>query len=290
MRNKFIKLIYTKIRKNDFFLTGDLGFSVLENIKKKLKKNFINIGISENNMFLVAIGLCNIKKKNFVYVYSISAFLILRTFEILRNFINNDNVNNIRLIGVGSGASYSIMGKTHYNFEDINMIYTLKNFIIINPANYYEAEYCFKKLRKVNRPIYFRINKNNDANINFIRKGNLFIKKGSRYNILSSGFVINYLFEILDKKITDRINFISIPILDLNYCKNIERYLVNGNSLLITDAFKPLFMYDLIENVKFKKKVKILNLEYPNKLKVNTEKEILNQMGLKKNKILDELR
>ena len=133
MRNEIINLIENTKNTNQFFLTGDLGFSVLENLEKKLKNNFVNVGVSENNMFLMACGI-TIEKKNLVYLYSISPFLILRNLEIIRNYISNDN-RNIRLIGVGSGVSYTTMGKTHFNLDDLNVIYSLKNILILNPAN-----------------------------------------------------------------------------------------------------------------------------------------------------------
>ena len=160
MRNELINLINKtlKNKKNSYFLTADLGYSVLENLQKDLKKRFINVGISENNMFLLAVGLSEISK-NLVYAYSISSFLILRPAEIIRNYVSNES-RNIRLIGVGSGVSYSNMGKSHHSLDDINYIYSLKNIIILNPANLEELNYVYKKFLNYCGPLYFRINKN----------------------------------------------------------------------------------------------------------------------------------
>ena len=93
MRNNLINLVANtlKNKKNSYFLTADLGYSVLENIQKVLKKRFINVGISENNMLLLAVGLTEVSK-NLVYVYSISPFLILRPAEIIRNYISNEKI------------------------------------------------------------------------------------------------------------------------------------------------------------------------------------------------------
>ena len=64
------------------------------------------------------------------------------------------------MIGVGPGASYSTMGKTHFNFDDINYIYNLKNILILNPSNEDELKFVFKKFNQSKRTIYYRLNKN----------------------------------------------------------------------------------------------------------------------------------
>ena len=131
MRNKIIDLIKKDFKKKNYFLTGDLGFSVLEDLKKISKKRFLNVGVSENNMFTMAIGISeNLKKDEKIYLYSISPFLILRSLELIRNYLNYEN-RNIRLIGVGSGFSYSYLGKSHFLAEDLNILNGLK----ISPAH-----------------------------------------------------------------------------------------------------------------------------------------------------------
>ena len=95
-------------------------------------------------MILLASGI-NEATKNKVYAYSISPFLTLRTLEVLRNYISNDK-RQIYLVGVGSGVSYDKMGKTHYNLDDINSIYSLKDILILNPANEDELKNFYLKI------------------------------------------------------------------------------------------------------------------------------------------------
>ena len=57
------------------FLTGDLGFMALEELRDSLGDRFINCGVSEQNMIGVAAGLA---KQGFrVFVYSIALVLNL---------------------------------------------------------------------------------------------------------------------------------------------------------------------------------------------------------------------
>lgn len=289
MRNELINLINKtlKSKKNSYFLTADLGYSVLENLQKDLKKRFINVGISENNMLLLAVGLSEINK-NLVYVYSISPFLILRPAEIIRNYISNE-IRNIRLIGVGSGVSYSNMGKSHHSLDDINYIYSLKNILILNPANLEELNYLYKKFLNYYGPLYFRINKNSFSQHKFFKRyENIFVKKGIKSNLIVSGAILNYIIEMFDTTELENINIISLPIMNIEYVKNLKNFLVKGNSLFITDSSKTVFFDDVYFEVKkYLKNYRFKNfdLDHRNINCVDDEKGLLAQMGIKKNVI-----
>jgi transketolase len=286
MRNELINLINKtlKNKKNSYFLTADLGYSVLENLQKDLKKRFINVGISENNMLLLAVGLSEINK-NLVYTYSISPFLILRPAEIIRNYISNEN-RNIRLIGVGSGVSYSNMGKSHHSLDDINYIYSLKNILIINPANLEELNYSYKKFLNYTRPLYFRINKNSFSQPKlFKRYKNIFVKKGKKSNLIVSGAILNQIIKMFDYKELENINIVSLPIMGLKYVKNLKSYLVKGNTLFITDSSKTVFFDDVYMKIKellINCKIKNFDLDHRDIKYVDNEKGLLEQMGVKK--------
>jgi transketolase len=286
MRNELINLINKtlKNKKNSYFLTADLGYSVLENLQKNLRKRFINVGISENNMLLLAVGLSEINK-NLVYAYSISSFLILRPAEIIRNYISNER-RNIRLIGVGSGVSYSNMGKSHHNLDDINYIYSLKNILILNPANLEELNYLYKKFLNYYGPIYFRINKTTFSQHKlFKRYNNIFVKKGKKSNLIVSGAILNYIIQMFDSKELKKINIISIPVMNVKYSENLKNYLVKGNTLFITDSSKTIFFEDIYMRIKkFVKEYEYKNfdLDHRNIKYVEDEKGLLSQMGLKK--------
>ena len=69
MRDAFLDEL-TKIAKKDpavFLITGDLGFGVLENFAKELPNQFLNVGVAEQNMTMVAAGMAMQGKKVFTY-------------------------------------------------------------------------------------------------------------------------------------------------------------------------------------------------------------------------------
>ena len=59
MRKDFANELYKAMKKNEniWLLTGDLGFGILENIRDKFPKRFINCGASEQAMMGIACGL-----------------------------------------------------------------------------------------------------------------------------------------------------------------------------------------------------------------------------------------
>jgi len=119
-----------KKNKNIMLLTGDLGYSVFERYIKLFPKQFINMGVAEQNMTGVAAGLAIENKTPFIY--SIVPFITMRNFEQIRNDICYQNLN-VKIIGVGAGFSYGPYGHTHHGLEDIGILRTLANLTIICP-------------------------------------------------------------------------------------------------------------------------------------------------------------
>ena len=112
---------HSKINKV-IFLTGDLGFMALEELRDCLGDRFINCGVSEQNMIGVA---CGLSKQGFkVFVYSIAPFVYARPFEQIRNNIMLNQLP-VCLIGNGGGFAYGSMGPTHHALEDCSVMASL---------------------------------------------------------------------------------------------------------------------------------------------------------------------
>jgi len=144
---------------NTFLLTGDLGFSVFEGIKEKFKKQYVNMGVSEQNMLGVAAGMALTGKQ--VFLYSIIPFIVFRPFEQLRNDVCFQNVP-VRLVGVGAGFSYSDAGFTHHAIEDYGLLNSLPNLTILSPADPLEVSEQMKHLYEIKGPAYIRLSRNGE--------------------------------------------------------------------------------------------------------------------------------
>ena len=85
MRSEFIQTL-TELAEKDpriLFLTGDLGYTVIEPFSQKFPERFFNVGVAEQNLVGIATGLA---KAGFIpFIYSIVNFATLRPYEIIRN-------------------------------------------------------------------------------------------------------------------------------------------------------------------------------------------------------------
>ena len=160
MRNLFAESLEksTKKNKNIFLLTGDLGFSVLDNYQRNFPDNFINVGVAEQNMMGVAAGLAMMGKK--VFTYSIANFATSRCHEQIRNDICYHNLD-VTIVAVGGGLPYGNLGYTHHGMEDIAITRVLPNMTVYIPADRHELKFCYEKLLKEKTPKYYWFNKKN---------------------------------------------------------------------------------------------------------------------------------
>ena len=87
MRDAFIRTL-TELapqRPDILLLSGDLGFGVLNDYIERFPRQFLNVGVAEQNMSGLAAGLA--LEGHTVFTYSIGNFPTLRCLEQIRNDI-----------------------------------------------------------------------------------------------------------------------------------------------------------------------------------------------------------
>ena len=200
MRIAFVNTLQelAKKNKNIMLLTGDLGYSVFERYIKLFPKQFINIGVAEQNMTGVAAGMA--MEGRIPVIYSIVPFATMRNFEQIRNDICYQNLN-VKIIGVGAGFSYGSYGHTHHGLEDIGILRTLANLTIICPGDPIETELAVKKAIEIKGPVYIRLGRAGEAIVHDKRpkfsvgKG-LIIKEGKDITIVATGTMLHTGLEV----------------------------------------------------------------------------------------------
>lgn len=158
MRNTIVNLIHdlAKTDKNVYFLTGDLGYSVIENFQTEFPDRCLNLGIAEQNMVGVAAGLALEGKK--VFAYSIVPFITMRCMEQIRTDLALQNLD-VTLIGVGGGFAYGTLGPTHHAIEDVAMLRSIPRMKIVCPSDPVSAKVLGQQLLKIPGPTYIRLNR-----------------------------------------------------------------------------------------------------------------------------------
>ena len=137
-------------------LVGDLGFSVVERFQQRFPKQFLNVGVAEQNMMGVAAGLASEGHK--VFAYSIGNFSTFRPAEQIRNDIDYHELD-VTVVSVGGGFSYGNLGYSHHLIQDFGLMRLFPNMTIYSPADAPETVQCMKVLAKTKGPSYLRIGK-----------------------------------------------------------------------------------------------------------------------------------
>jgi transketolase len=144
------------------FLTGDVGFRVLENFRKEFPQRFFNVGVAEQNMIGLATGLA---KSGFIpFVYSMATFASLRPYEFIRNGPLLHRLP-VRIIGVGGGFDYGYSGITHYGLEDVGLMRIQPGMTVVVPADYLQARSALLATWAMPNPIYYRLGKDDKTAI-----------------------------------------------------------------------------------------------------------------------------
>jgi transketolase len=142
-------------KKDQVFLTGDLGYMALEKVRETFGDRFINAGVAEQNMISVAASLAY---EGFTpWAYSISPFVTLRPYEQIRNDVCHHNLP-VKIVGNGGGFGYGIMGSTHHNLEDIAVMRILPNMKVYVPFIANDVEESVEMMLVNENPGYLRLN------------------------------------------------------------------------------------------------------------------------------------
>ncbi len=181
MRDSFIAglLNIARLDEKVVLLTADLGFGVLNDFQSELPKQFINVGIAEQNMIGVATGMA--REGYIVFCYSIGNFPTLRCLEQIRNDASYHNAN-VKIISVGGGLSYGPLGMSHHATEDLAILRSIPGVEVIIPSTTPEAKEAANYLYKNSGVKYLRLDKSYAEHSCYVKSIDL-----SKWNVLSVG-------------------------------------------------------------------------------------------------------
>jgi len=137
-------------------LTGDLGFGVLNDFAARFPRQFLNVGVAEQNMSGLAAGLA--LDGHTVFTYSIGNFPTLRCLEHIRNDICYHGAN-VKIVCVGGGMSYGPVGMSHHATEDLAILRSLPGMLVFSPCDLWEAAEAARYLVSHRGPAYLRLDK-----------------------------------------------------------------------------------------------------------------------------------
>lgn len=119
---------------------------------------FVEIGVAEQNLVTVGTGMAAMGKIPFVSSYA--AFCPGRCWEQIRTTIAL-NDQPVKIVGSHAGVSVGPDGATHQMLEDIALMRSLPNMIVIAPGDSVEAEKATLAITRNGKPTYLRLSRAN---------------------------------------------------------------------------------------------------------------------------------
>jgi transketolase len=122
--------------------------------REKFPKRFIEIGVAEQNLAVVASGMAAMGKIPFITSYAM--FSPGRNWEHIRTTIAYNN-RPVKLVGSHAGISVGPDGGTHQAIEDIALTRVIPRMVVISPCDAIEAKKATIEAAKTNTPVYLRL-------------------------------------------------------------------------------------------------------------------------------------
>jgi len=184
---------------NIVVLDADLSKSTkTAEFKKVAPERFINMGIAESNMMSVAAGLATCGKIPFASTFAV--FAAGRAFEQIRNSICYPKLN-VKICATHAGLTVGEDGASHQSVEDIALMRSIPNMVVISPSDDVETEAAIEAITKYNGPCYVRLGRlgvrtiNSDPDYKFELGKAVTLRKGIEATIIATGIMVDAALE-----------------------------------------------------------------------------------------------
>jgi len=136
-------------------LTADLKESTRVNLfAEKFPDRFIEVGVAEQAMVTIASGMAAEGKIPFTTSYAV--FSPGRTLEQVRTTVALNN-QPVKIVGAHAGLGAGPYGSTHQALEDIAIMRTLPNMVVVASCDFEEAKKATLAVAKNGKPTYLRL-------------------------------------------------------------------------------------------------------------------------------------
>ena len=141
-RKEIVNKIAPYFRKDEKYclLVCDMGFGVIDELKKEFPERVINCGIMEQGIVGIAAGMS--LSGSIPIVYSIVNFLVFRALEQIRNDVILQGLN-VKFIATGVDNYFKFLGPSHCCGKDDIKLMKLINIKVYDP---YASKKPFDKI------------------------------------------------------------------------------------------------------------------------------------------------
>ena len=211
---------------NVVVLDADLsGSTKTAEFKKVSPERFFNVGIAEQNLIGTAAGLSLAGKIPFAS--SFAMFAAGRAFEIVRNTVAYPSLN-VKIAATHAGLTVGEDGGSHQAIEDLSLMRSIPNMMVINPADSREAEQAVLKAAEYVGPVYIRLGRMavedvyDDSYVFELGKGVL-LRDGKDTAIIATGLMVQEALKAYESLKEDGI---SAKVINIHTIKPIDREII----------------------------------------------------------------
>lgn len=193
--------------------------------KKACPERFFDMGIAEGDMMGTAAGLAVSGKIPFASTFAI--FAAGRGFEQIRNSICYPNIN-VKIAATHAGVTVGEDGGSHQAIEDISLMRSLPNMVVLNPADAVEARQMVLAAAEYVGPMYLRFGRAatpviHDDSYKFeLGKGEV-VKEGKDVSIIATGIMVAKALEAAE---TLKAEGIDAEVINISTIKPLDNELV----------------------------------------------------------------
>ena len=135
-------------------LDADLSKSTKSaDYQKEFPERFFNVGIAEQNMIGMAAGMASMGLIPFASTFAM--FATGRVFEQIRNSVAYPKAN-VKIVGSHSGLTVEEDGATHQALEDIALMRSIPNMVVLVPSDATETAAAIRAAAEYYGPVYIR--------------------------------------------------------------------------------------------------------------------------------------
>jgi transketolase len=183
------------MRKDDRIvsLDADLGSANgLLPLRLEFPERAFDVGIAEANMASMAAGMAAYGM--IPVINSFTAFSSRRICDQVAISICYSK-QNVKIIGTDAGITAELNGATHMSFEDIGVLRSIPNIVIVEPSDPIELEKMTDAILELEGPVYMRMRRKRAEEINHddynleIGKARI-LKEGRDVSVIASGIML----------------------------------------------------------------------------------------------------
>lgn len=227
MRSAYLETLYDLAEKDErvYAVISDNGAIVYDDFKAAFPDRLLNAGIAEANMVGMSAGLA--RRGKIPFAYTIGAFLAYRAYEFILNDVCLQN-QNVKMVGIGEGVSYSLLGSSHHTLYDMAVLRPIPNLIILSPASPMEVKKAVRAAYEIEGPVYIRLGTNREKEIykedyKFEVGKGIELIRGNDLTLISTGSIVPDTLEIADKLINKGL---SVRVINLHTIKPVDRDII----------------------------------------------------------------